>query len=37
MLFAEVQEGRENSKAFLALKRDSAWHILVRLEFYGNH
>lgn len=37
MVFAQVQEGRENFKACLALEQDSSWRILIRLEYHGSH
>lgn len=37
MIFAQVQEGRENFKACLALEQAGGWQVLVRLESHGNH
>ena len=37
IIFAQVQEGREDFKAFLAVDREDAWQVLVRLEYHGNH
>lgn len=37
MVFAQVQEGRENFKACLALESEGAWQVLVRLECHGSH
>jgi hypothetical protein len=36
-VFAQVQEGRENFKAVLALEHNGGWQILIRLEFHGSH
>ncbi len=37
MVFAQVQEGRENFKACLALEQSGIWQVLVRLESHGGH
>ena len=37
MVFAQVQEHRENFKAWLALRHGEEWRILVRLEYHGDH
>ncbi len=37
MVFSQVQEGRENFKAYLALEQDGVWQVLVRLENHGGH
>jgi len=37
MVFVQVQEGRENYKAILALEQGTAWQVLVRLENHGGH
>jgi hypothetical protein len=37
MIFVQVQEGRENYKAFLAFKNQETWQLLLRLENHGSH
>ena len=37
MVHAEVQEGRENFKAILAVEGEAEWRVLARLEFHGSH
>lgn len=37
MVFAQVQEARENFKACLAVEHESEWRVLVRMEFHGGH
>jgi len=37
MVFAQVQERRDDFKAWLALKQSDGWRVLVRLESHGNH
>jgi hypothetical protein len=37
MLLVQVQEYREDFKAWLAREEGSGWQVLVRLEYHGNH
>ena len=37
MVFVQVQEHRDDFKAWLALKQDDTWRVLVRLEYHGSH
>jgi hypothetical protein len=37
MLLVQVQEFREDFKAWLAREEGSGWQVLVRLEYHGNH
>jgi hypothetical protein len=37
MVFAQVQESREDFKAWLALRQADVWQVLVRLVNHGNH
>jgi len=37
MIFAQVQEGRENFKAVLAVDNNGSWQVMTRLEYHGSH